>query len=65
MNALSIFGARPLNLWRRYQVWRAKRMYRRVVSIRVEAEMLMLEANQLMRDNAEPPPPGPLFEQPK
>lgn len=43
------------NLWHRFNVWRAKRMYRRVTEIERQALWLMATADALMRRHAEDP----------
>ncbi len=47
----------PHGLWRRFQHWRAMRMYARVVWHRREAERLLARANRLIGRNVEPPMP--------
>ena len=40
----------PHALWRRFQIWRANRMYAAI-------PLLKIEADRLMRENAQPPMP--------
>lgn len=42
-------------LWHRFHVWRAKRIYRRIVTMEGEALALKAKADALMRKHAEPP----------
>lgn len=52
---------RPLSgPWKRFQLWRAKRMYARIALLELEANVLLRHANRLVRENSVPPP-GPLF----
>lgn len=44
-------------LWKRFQYWRAMRMYARVVWHKDQAEKLFAEANRLMGRNVQPPMP--------
>lgn len=48
-------------LWKRYQVWRAMRMLRRIPVMREEAQAMLAEAQRLLRENTIPPA-GPLFD---
>jgi hypothetical protein len=45
----------PMRLWRRFQIWRAKRMYERVARMELESRALFEKANDLMRRHAEDP----------
>jgi len=49
--------ATPALLWRRFQCWRAMRLYGRVVRLRDQAETLFARANRLMGRNVQPPMP--------
>ena len=49
--------ATPALLWRRFQYWRAMRLYGRVVRLRDQAETLFARANRLMGRNVQPPMP--------
>ena len=52
---LSALGKMPARLWRRFRIWRAMRMYVRVIDLEVEARCLKIEADLLMRKHAEDP----------
>lgn len=52
---LSVRGSLPVNLWHRFNIWRAKRMYREVIDMAAKAEWLKTEADELMRRHAEDP----------
>ena len=53
--------ARPVSSpWKRFQIWRARRMYTRIPELELEAHYLLLRANQLVRENSVPLP-GPRF----
>lgn len=59
---MNTYGSRPCTsgprvLWRRFQIWRAMRKYARIIELRTEAEVLKIEADMLMRENAQPPMP--------
>jgi len=43
------------SLWRRFQYWRAMRMYARIARLRDEGERLYAKANRLMGRNVQPP----------
>jgi hypothetical protein len=42
-------------LWHRFNLWRAKRMYREILDLRDRAEWLKQEADELIRKHAEDP----------
>ena len=44
-----------MRLWHRLQIWRAKRMYARVVRLEREWRALFEKASTLMRQHAEDP----------
>jgi hypothetical protein len=44
-----------MRLWHRFHVWRARRMYLRVLLLETAAVGLMDRANELMRRHAEDP----------
>lgn len=46
---------RPIRLWHRFHVWRAKRMYARVERMDREAQVIFEKANALTRRHAEDP----------
>ena len=49
---------RPLSgPWKRFQLWRAQRMYARIPKLKDEAQRLFHEANRLVRMHSRPPPP--------
>lgn len=48
-------GKLPVRLWRRFNVWRARRMYAEVVDLHQKAEWLMAEADALMMKHSESP----------
>lgn len=48
-------GRRLINLWHRFNVWRAKRLYRSVLNHEAEAWMAKERADTLMRKHAEDP----------
>lgn len=50
----------PMRLWRRFNVWRARRMYARIIAMHVRSLSLKAHADWLMRENAQPP--CPLFD---
>ena len=52
---LSVRGSLPVNFWHRFNIWRAKRMYREVIDMAAKAEWLKTEADELMRRHAEDP----------
>lgn len=52
---LSTLGRLPMRLWRRFHIWRAKRMYARVMRMEPESERLLNKADRLMRKHAEDP----------
>lgn len=52
---LSALGQMPARLWRRFNIWRANRMYARVKAMPAEAQGLKNAADQLMRRHAEDP----------
>ena len=52
---LSALMRLPHRAWRRFQIWRAQRMYTRVVLMELESKALFEKANQLMRRHAEDP----------
>ena len=54
---LSVLIRMPHGLWRRFQYWRAMRMYARVVWHKREAERLYAKANRLTGRNVAPPMP--------
>jgi hypothetical protein len=45
----------PMRLWRRFHIWRAKRMYARVEAMEPESNRLLAKADALMRRHAEDP----------
>ena len=47
----------PLLLLKRFNAWRARRMYRRIVAMAQEAERMKRKADHLMGDNIKPPLP--------
>ena len=47
----------PARLWRRFQTWRAMRMYARVARLEVEAARLFDKANSLITQNVRAPMP--------
>lgn len=55
ISPLNALGRVPVRLWHRFHVWRAKRMYRRVVQLEQEGLALFLKANELMKRHAEDP----------
>lgn len=59
---MNTFKSKPLGAvlglaWRRFQYWRAMRMYARIVRLRSEAETLYAKANKLMGRNVQAPMP--------
>lgn len=52
---LSELGRTPMRLWRRFNVWRANRLYARVEAMPAEALRLKSKADQLMQRHAEDP----------
>lgn len=52
---LSAIGRLPHRAWRRFQIWRAKRMDARVIAMESEARRLKAKADALMRKHAEDP----------
>ena len=48
-------GWRPINLWHRFRLWQAKRLYRRVILLEQEALSAFQRANDLTRKHAESP----------
>ncbi len=52
---LSAIGRLPHRLWRRFHIWRAKRMDARVIAMGSEARRLKAKADALMRKHAEDP----------
>lgn len=50
-------GKAPMQLWRRFQKWRAMRMYKRVLWHESEAAWLKHRADQLIGRNIRPPMP--------
>lgn len=54
---LNALGKTPMRLFRKFQYWRAMRMYRRVVALHREAEALVAEADRLIGQNVKPPMP--------
>lgn len=44
-------------LWRRFNAWRARRLYRRIVAMALEAERMKRKADRLIGDNVKPPTP--------
>ncbi len=50
-------GRGPMSLWHCFHVWRALRLYRRVLRLEAEAWMAMAKADRLMTKHAEPPQP--------
>jgi hypothetical protein len=44
-----------LRLWHRFNIWRAMRMYRRLVAMASEAEAMKAKADMLMQKHAEDP----------
>lgn len=52
---LSALGQTPARLWRRFNIWRANRMYARVKAMPETAQRLKSRADQLMRRHAEDP----------
>lgn len=50
-------GLRPGELWRRFQKWRAMRIYARVRRMPAEAERLTQKADRLIGQNVRPPMP--------
>ena len=53
-------GKQPVCLWRRFQKWRAMRMYAQVVQLELKAARTFAKANKLIAENV--PPPLPLFD---
>lgn len=47
----------PMRLWRRFQHWRAMRMYARVHAMARESEALAAKADRLIGKNVKPPMP--------
>jgi len=47
----------PALLWRRFQYWRAMRIYRRVAAMKIQVERLYAKANRLIGKNVQPPMP--------
>jgi len=47
----------PMRLWRRFQLWRAMRIYTRVVLMGEEAIRLAAKADRLIGKNVKPPMP--------
>ena len=54
----------PMRLWRRFNIWRATRIYARVIEMKtkgkmlaIEAEILAAKADRLIGRNAKPPMP--------
>lgn len=47
----------PMRLWRRFQLWRADRIYARVRRMGYEAERLTAIADRLVGTNVKPPMP--------
>jgi len=54
---LSAIGKLPHALWRRFNIWRANRMYVRVARMEMQSRALFEKANELMRRHAEDPQP--------
>lgn len=54
-------GWLPGELWRRFQLWRAMRMLKRIPLLEAKGLTLKAEAQRLIRENSEPPA-GPLFD---
>jgi hypothetical protein len=52
---LSALGKLPMRLWRRFHIWRAKRMYRWVERQPERAAAVKAKADALMRRHAEDP----------
>lgn len=52
---LNALGRMPHRLWRRFQIWRAKRMYAQLARMELESQALFEKANALMRRHAEDP----------
>jgi len=50
-----MLGKLPGLLWRRYQIWRAMRMYVRVIDLKTEAEMLKIKADMLITKHTQDP----------
>lgn len=48
---------RPMRLWRRFQYWRALRIYARAQAMAREAERLVAIADRLIGENIKPPMP--------
>jgi len=59
MNTLqsNTLGKAPMNLWRRFQCWRAMRIYARVKRMPFLAEHLTAKADRLIGRNVRPPMP--------
>lgn len=55
ISPLKELGRAPVRLWHRFHIWRAKRMYARVIQMDREAHELFEEATRLMRRHAEDP----------
>jgi hypothetical protein len=47
----------PMRLWRRFQHWRAMRIYRRVDRMHFEAQVLTYRADRLIAKHVKPPMP--------
>lgn len=59
---MSIWGSSaslplPLRLLKRFNTWRARRIYRRIVAMALEAEVLKRKADRLIGDAVKPPLP--------
>jgi hypothetical protein len=52
---LSAIGRLPHRAWRRFHIWRAKRMDARVIAMEAEAKRLKAKADMLLRRHAEDP----------
>lgn len=52
---LSALGSLPANLWHRFNIWRAMRMYARIVQTAIDMEDLKETADRLMRLHAQDP----------
>ena len=48
-------GTLPMALWHRFHIWRARRMYLRIVYANVRALSIKAHADYLMRKHAEDP----------